>query len=299
MEYVEARRAAIEERIADTVGGVEPAELGDQLEHVVLAGGKRVRPTLTVLVCEAAGGDVWESVDGVEGREQTVLAADGEDALDYAVGVELVHNASLVVDDIIDQSEVRRGSPSAWAEYGYGPGLVASDGLLGEAFALFSRDPRAMECVTDSLVELGEGEAIELVDRPETEQEYMELARRKTGALFRAAAELGAIAADADGRTVETLGEYAERVGVAFQIRDDVLDATADSEALGKPAGLDEEMDRPSIVRVTDRSPEELNGLAREQSDAALGALADLDLPAGEAKDYLEYLAEFVVERDA
>jgi geranylgeranyl diphosphate synthase type I len=299
MEYVEARRAATEERIAETVGAVEPTELGDQLEHVVLAGGKRVRPTLTVLVCEAAGGDVWESVDGVDGRQETVLSADGEDALDYAVGVELVHNASLVVDDIIDQSEVRRGSPSAWAEYGYGPGLIASDGLLGEAFALFSRDPRAMECVTDSLVELGEGEAIELVDRPETEREYMELARRKTGALFRAAAELGAIAADADGRTVETLGEYAERVGVAFQIRDDVLDATADSEALGKPAGIDEAMDRPSIVRVTDRSPDELNGLAREQSDRALGALADLDLPAGEAKDYLEHLAEFVVERDA
>jgi len=299
MEYVEARRAAIEERIAETVGAVEPTELGDQLEHVVLAGGKRVRPTLTVLVCEAAGGDVWEAVDGVEDRQQTALSADGEDALDYAVGIELVHNASLVVDDIIDQSEVRRGSPSAWAEYGYGPGLVASDGLLGEAFALFSRDPRAMECVTDSLVELGEGEAIELVDRPETEREYMELACRKTGALFRAAAELGAIAADADGRTVETLGDYAERVGVAFQIRDDVLDATADSEALGKPAGIDEEMDRPSIVRVTDRSPEELNRLAREQSDSALAALADLDLPAGEAKDYLEYLAEFVVERDA
>jgi geranylgeranyl diphosphate synthase type I len=298
MEYVEARRAVIEDRIAETVGAVEPTELGDQLEHVVLAGGKRVRPTLAVLVCEAAGGEVWEA-DEDAGRQQTALAADGEDALDYAVGVELVHNASLVVDDIIDQSEVRRGSPSAWAEYGYGPGLVASDGLLGEAFALFSRDPRAMECVTDSLVELGEGEAIELVDRPATEREYMELARRKTGALFRAASELGAIAADADGRTVETLGEYAERVGVAFQIRDDVLDATADSEALGKPAGVDEEMDRPSIVRVTDRSPEELNGLAREQSDRALGALADLDLPAGEAKDYLEYLAEFVVERDA
>jgi geranylgeranyl diphosphate synthase type I len=280
MEYVEARRATIEDRIEETVGAVEPAELGDELEHVVLAGGKRVRPTLTVLVCEAAGGD-------------------GDDALDFAVGVELVHNASLVVDDIIDQSEVRRGSPSAWAEYGYGPSVVASDGLLGEAFALFSRDPRAIECVTDSLVELGEGEAIELVDRPETEREYMELARRKTGALFRAAAELGAIAADADGRTVETLGDYAERVGVAFQIRDDVLDATADSDDLGKPAGIDETMDRPSIVRVTDRSPEELNAIAREQSDEALAAIDGLDLPAGEAKDYLENLAEFVVERDA
>ncbi|MFC3477607.1 polyprenyl synthetase family protein [Halobacterium litoreum] len=298
MEYVEARRAAIEDRIAETVGAVEPAELGEELEHVVLAGGKRVRPTLTVLVCEAAGGDVWETPAASTARQQVALSEDGEDALDFAVGVELVHNASLVVDDIIDQSEVRRGTPSAWAEFDYGPAIVASNGLLGEAFALFSREPRAMECVTDALVDLGEGEAIELVDRPETEAEYMELARRKTGALFRAAAELGAVAADADGRTVETLGEYAERVGVAFQIRDDVLDATADSEALGKPAGIDEEMDRPSIVRVTDQSPEELNDLAVAESDRALEALDSLNLPEGEARDYLEYLAEFVVSRE-
>ncbi len=280
MEYVEARRAAIEQRLAETVAAVEPSELSDELEHVVLAGGKRVRPTLTVLVCEAAGGD-------------------SEDAMDFAVGVELVHNASLVVDDIIDQSALRRGKTSAWAEFDHGPALVASNGLLGEAFALFSRDPRAMECVTDALVELGEGEAIELVDRPETEAEYMELARRKTGALFRAAAELGAVAADADGRSIEALGEYAERVGVAFQIRDDVLDATAASEDLGKPAGIDEEMDRPSIVRVTDRSPAELNALAERESERAMDALDSLDLPAGEAYDYLEYLAEFVVSREA
>ena len=279
MEYVEARRAAIEQRLTDTVGAVEPSELSDELEHVVLAGGKRVRPTLTVLVCEAAGGD-------------------GEDAMDFAIGVELVHNASLVVDDIIDQSEVRRGKASAWAEFDHGPALVASNGLLGEAFALFSRDPRAMECVTDALVELGEGEAIELVDRPTSEDEYMELARRKTGALFRAAAELGAVAAEADGRSVEALGEYAERVGVAFQIRDDVLDATAKSEALGKPAGLDAEMDRPSIVRVTDRSPAQLNALAEAESERAMEALDSLDLPAGEAYDYLEFLAEFVVSRE-
>lgn len=280
MEYVEARRAAIEQRLADTVSAVEPSELSDELEHVVLAGGKRVRPTLTVLVCEAAGGD-------------------SEDAMGFAVGIELVHNASLVVDDIIDQSALRRGKASAWAEFDHGPALIASNGLLGEAFALFSRDPRAMECVTDALVELGEGEAIELVDRPETEEEYMELARRKTGALFRAAAELGAVAADADGRSIEALGEYAERVGVAFQIRDDVLDATAASEDLGKPAGIDEELDRPSIVRVTDRSPAELNALAERESERAMDALDSLDLPAGEAYDYLEYLAEFVVSREA
>jgi geranylgeranyl diphosphate synthase type I len=280
MEYVEARQDRIGARLEEVVAGVEPAELSEELAHVALAGGKRVRPTLTLLVCEALGGD--ESV-----------------ALDYAVGVELVHNASLVVDDIIDRSELRRGTPSAWAAFGHGDAIVASDGLLGEAFALFSRDPRAMESVTDALVELGEGEALELVDRPETEAEYMELARRKTGALFRAAAELGAIAADADGHTVETIGEYAERVGVAFQIRDDVLDATMNESALGKPAGQDEAMDRPSVVRVTGKSVAEVDAMADRESKKARRALDSLDLAASEQRAYLEELAAFVVERES
>lgn len=280
MKFLERRRGLVEDRLEAVLEDVEPTELSEEVQQVTLSGGKRVRPLVTVLACEAAGGVA-------------------EDAVDFGVGIELVHNASLVVDDVIDQSEMRRGVESAWTAHGYGPAIVASDGLLGEAFELFSDEPRAMQAATEAMIELGEGEATELVAQPTNEEEYMQLARRKTGALFRAAAELGAIAAGADPFDVEAFGEYAERMGVAFQIRDDVLDATADSEALGKPAGIDEAMDRPSIVRVTDRSPDELNGLAREQSDRALGALADLDLPAGEAKDYLEHLAEFVVERDA
>ncbi|QDX40363.1 polyprenyl synthetase family protein [Salarchaeum sp. JOR-1] len=278
MEYVEARRERVEERLAEVVARVDPAELSDQLADAVLAGGKRVRPTLTLLVCEAMGGDP-------------------ADALDFGVGIELVHNASLVVDDIIDRSELRRGEASAWAAAGYGPALIASDGLLGEAFALFD-DPRAMSAVADAMVELGEGEAMELVDRPETEDEYMTLARRKTGALFRAAAELGAIAADADETAVETVGEYAEHVGVAFQIRDDVLDATADTAALGKPAGQDEVLERPSVVRVTDRPVEDVNELADAESAQARAALESLDLVDGDARTYLEELAGFVVERE-
>ncbi|GGL28783.1 isopentenyl pyrophosphate isomerase [Halarchaeum grantii] len=279
MEYVEARRDAIEEHLREVLGRVEPPALREKLEQSTLAGGKRVRPTLAVLCCEAAGGE-------------------GEAALDYAVGVELVHNASLVVDDIIDRSELRRGEPSAWAAHGYGPAIVASDGLLGEAFALFSDDARALETAADSLVELGQGEATELVDRPSNEAEYMELARRKTGALFRASAELGAIAADADPDTVDAFGEYAERVGVAFQLRDDVLDVTAETDALGKPAGTDEEMDRPSVLRVTDRSVEEVNALADAESDAALAALDDAALEDGQAREYMAQLATFVVERE-
>ncbi|MFC7076930.1 polyprenyl synthetase family protein [Haloarcula halophila] len=279
MEYLEQRRDRVEERLRDVLDDVEPTELAAQIRHVALSGGKRVRPTVAVLVCESLGGDP-------------------ADAVDYAVGIELVHNASLVIDDIIDESELRRGTPAAWAEYGHGPAIIASDGLLGEAFALFSADERAMQTVAESMVELGEGEATELIAQPANETEYMELARRKTGALFRAAAELGAIAADADPYTVEAVGTYAERVGVAFQMRDDVLDATADAETLGKPTGHDAEMERPSLVEVTELTPEEANQRARDESDAALEALATVDAPDSQSLEYLKDLAEFVVVRE-
>lgn len=279
MEYLERRRTRIEERLEAVLDGVEPAELREQVEHVSLSGGKRVRPTVTVLACEAASGDT-------------------EAAVDFGVGIELVHNASLVVDDIIDESGVRRGVPSAHAAFGHGPAIIASDGLLGEAFHLFSADERAMRIVSDAMVELGEGEATELVSQPSTEAEYLELARRKTGALFRAAAELGAVAAEADAETVEAFGDYAERVGIAFQIRDDVLDATADADRLGKPTGQDEEMERPSLVQVADVTPEEADERARAQSDAALAALDRADAEDSQALAYLRDLAEFVVVRE-
>ncbi|MFB6094557.1 MAG: polyprenyl synthetase family protein [Halanaeroarchaeum sp.] len=296
MEYVEARRDAVEKRLREVVAAVEPASLREELEHVALAGGKRVRPTLTILACEAAGGDVWADERGPESA--LAVGPDGDRALDFAVGIELVHNASLVVDDIIDRSTLRRGTESAWAQYGHGPAIVASDGLLGEAFHRFAADPRALESVSEALVELGEGEATELVDQPTTEEEYMELARRKTGALFRSAAELGAIAADANRATVDGFGEYAERVGIAFQIRDDVLDTVSDAESLGKPVGHDDEMERPSIVRVTGQSPEALTERARRESERALEALDGIDPVDGRAQRYLEDLAVFVVERE-
>ena len=279
MEYLERRVALVEDRLEAVIEGVDPDELSDELAHVVLAGGKRVRPAVTILACEALGGDA-------------------EDAVDFAAGIEFVHNASLVVDDIIDRSEVRRGTASAWAEFGHGPAIVTSDGLLGEAFALFSADERAMRTVAEAMVELGEGEATELAAQPTTEAEYMELARRKTGALFRAAAELGAVAGGAEPAAIESFGEYAERVGVAFQMRDDVLDTTADAGDLGKPTGQDAELDRPSVVQVTSLTPDEVNERAREQSDLALAALEDADPPETEAIEYLRDLAEFVVVRE-
>lgn len=135
--------------------------LNEEVRHVALSGGKRVRPMVTVLACETVGGTA-------------------EEAVDFGVGIELVHNASLVIDDIIDRSELRRGTASAWAEFGYGPAIITSDGLLGEAFGLFSTNPQATRTVAEAMVELGIGEATELSAQPSNEEEYMTLARRKT-----------------------------------------------------------------------------------------------------------------------
>ena len=290
MEYLERRRALVESRLEAVLGATEPDAMTERLEHVSLSGGKRVRPMVTLLSFEAAGGELA----GKNGRGSSASA----NAIDFAVGIELVHNASLVVDDIIDESELRRGVESTWAAFGHGPAVATSDGLLGEAFSLFDDDDRAMRAVAEAMVELGEGEATELVAQPESEAEYVELARRKTGALFRAAAELGAIAADADTYTIESFGNYAERVGIAFQIRDDVLDETADTQSLGKPTGHDAQMERPSIVRVTDLSPAEANQRARDESDAAIEALETATARDSRAVDYLRDLAEFVVVRE-
>ncbi|MFC7072918.1 polyprenyl synthetase family protein [Halovenus rubra] len=278
MENVTRHQDRIEQRLETALAAVEPPELRDQVEHVVFSGGKRVRPNITLLICDVLDGDI-------------------DNAMDFAAGIELIHSASLVIDDIIDESELRRGTDSAWAAYGHPSAIIASNGLIGEALALFTKEPEAMQAVTEAMAELGGGEATEIADKPDSETAYMKLARRKTGALFRASAELGAIAADADPYTVEAFGQYAERVGVAFQIRDDVLDATADAETLGKPTQHDATKERPSIVEVTGLSTEEANERARKETDRALEALEAAKVDNKETVEYLESLAYFVVER--
>lgn len=277
--YIDQRRAIIEEHLDEAVASIEPTALGDPMRHALLSGGKRVRPTLTVLSCEAVGGSL-------------------DDALEYAVGIELIHSASLVVDDIIDRAAIRRGVDSTWAAHDHDGALIGSHGLVAEALARFSRDPRALDRITDTLVELGEGEATELVSEPVTRDAYVELARRKTGALFRAAAEVGAIAGGGDPAAIDGLGMYAERVGVAFQIRDDVLDVVADVETLGKPGGRDADMERPSLLAVSDMDPDEADAFAREQSTIALEALDGVTIAEPAVETYLTELAQFVVTRE-
>ena len=278
-DYIDARRAVIDERLLATADAVEPDVLAGPMRHALLSGGKRVRPTLTILCCEAVGGTI-------------------EDALEFAVAIELVHTASLVVDDIIDRAALRRGTESTWVSYDHDGAIIGSNGLIAEALERFAREPLALEIATNALVELGEGEATELVDEPLTQAAYIELARRKTGVLFSAAAEVGVIAGNGDPSIQAALGTYAERVGVAFQIRDDVLDVIADVETLGKPSGRDAAMERPSLLALSEMDPEAADTFAKEQSQIAIDALDDIPDLDQTLREYLEALAMFVVTRD-
>lgn len=289
METFDERVEEVNDGIRDLASTVEPESLGEAVVHVSTSGGKRVRPVLTTLSCEATTDD--SPTD--EQRDRAVR---------FAVGVEFVHTSALVADDIIDRSDVRRGAPTVHEEFGHDSAVLTSNILLGKALETID-DREAVAAMVDAVENLGEGEAMEIADDVRVPEDYVELAYKKTGALFVAACEVGGIAGDATEDELEALAEYGRHLGVAFQIRDDVLDYTADEEELGKPVGKDAVLERPSLVALHSRQNDaplaDSVGFARERADEhveracdALGALKDTD-----AAEEMRSLTGFVVER--
>ena len=275
------------EELADTI---DPGELSQAVKHVTLSGGKRLRPILTLLSSEA--------IDGVGSRDKAVR---------FAAGVEFVHTSALVADDIIDRSRVRRGVPTVHEEYDHDMAVLSSNILLGKALETID-DREAVEAMVDAVKKLGEGEAMELSEELESVEDYEILAYRKTAALFVAAAKVGAIASDASEKEKHLLGDYAHHLGVAFQIRDDVLDFTSSQDDLGKPVGRDAILERPSIVVIHSRnrdvrlvdSVEFARNRAQEHTEEAKDSLDELSELDGnqEAIEELEKITEFTVERN-
>lgn len=269
------------QRVGETV---EPPVLRDAFLHVCLSGGKRLRPALTLASFEACGG------------------GDRERALRFAVGVELVHTSALVADDVIDRSDLRRGEPTVHEEYGHDVAVLTSNVLLGKALEVID-DRRAVEVMVDAVEALGEGEAMELAVDGWTTDDYENLAYRKTASLFVAACEVGAVAADASDGRREALAEYGRHLGLAFQMRDDVLDYTSTADDLGKPVGKDALLDRPSIVAVHSQqhdarlmdSVENARERAERHRDSAVETVSVL--PESDARTLLMELAEFAVGR--
>lgn len=198
--------------------------LRDASRHILEAGGKRVRPRLLLLAYAACGGK------------------DMAYAAPVAAALELVHTASVVHDDINDHGVVRRGRPSVNAIWGRTFALLTGDFLFTKVYELMAPYKDLNVVLAEATVALVEGETLQASAVKEnnfSREVYNEIIARKTAALFKAGGALGAKLAGADDDVSAALGQYGFNVGMAFQIVDDILDLTADTEQLGKTSGID------------------------------------------------------------
>jgi octaprenyl-diphosphate synthase len=194
-------------------------------EHIVAAGGKRLRPMLLLLAARALGHG-------------------GADAHQLAAVIEFIHTATLLHDDVVDESDLRRGRKTANALFGNAASVLVGDFLYSRSFQLMVELERVpvMKILADTTNAIAEGEVLQLlhVRNPDTDEAaYLKVIERKTAVLFAAATRLGALLAGADEALQQRLYDYGMALGYAFQIADDVLDYSADEAALGKHLGDD------------------------------------------------------------
>ena len=236
-------RALIEECLARVFAAeARHADLQEAMEYSLLAGGKRIRPILTLETCRLCGGDP-------------------EAALPFACGVEMVHTYSLIHDDLpaMDNDGLRRGRPTNHIVYGEATAILAGDALLTAAFEQLTRAHLPAERIVEAVGCLSRaagsagmvgGQALDMAGEGRAlDREELELLQSlKTGALICAAAELGCIAAGGSGEQRKQVRIYAQALGRAFQVRDDMLDVTSSEAALGKPVGSDQVNEKSTFV---------------------------------------------------
>ena len=232
--------------------------------HLVASGGKRVRPTVTLLAAGACGGDMKAAVP-------------------YAVAAELTHSATLLHDDVIDDGGERRGRPASRVIWGNAVSVLSGDWLLTRALEIVSASPArsaALPPLLATMRRLVEGEVLQLSLRGTflaTERDYLDVVIGKTGSLFGWAAAAGAWSAGLTGRVPEALARFGEDVGIAFQLVDDALDYGADPTLLGKRLGTDLAEGKATLplIRACAAEPSLLERLATVvEGEAAAQAMA-------------------------
>ncbi|GGB90598.1 polyprenyl synthetase family protein [Pseudoduganella buxea] len=271
--------------------GVVPAKLHEAMRYALLGGGKRVRP----LLVHAAG--------ALTGADAGVLSR-------AAAAVEMIHAYSLVHDDMpcMDDDDLRRGKPTVHVAYDEATALLVGDALQAQAFDVLSGadtaavPPARLVAMLRLLAQAAGsggmcgGQAIDLdsVGLALTQQQLERMHQLKTGALLRASVVLGALAGkDLSGEELHALHDYSRAIGLAFQVVDDVLDATADSATLGKTAGKDAADNKPTYVSILGLEPS--IALAEQLRQEAHAALA----PFGDNALRLRELADLIVQRKA
>ena len=265
--HYEQYRAAVEDYLSALFAGSAPYDrLYDAMRYSVLSGGKRIRPVLTLEFARLGGID-WHL------------------ALPYACALELVHNYSLIHDDLpcMDDDDLRRGKPTNHKVYGETLAILAGDALQPEAFRLISQAPglsaeSRIAAVLDTLCDVRDEAGLTQLDR------------LKTCAMISAAAELGCVAAGMDAEKRRQAREFGDGLGLAFQLRDDILDVTGAQEVFGKPIGSDKAEGKVTLVDV--------KGLEQCQRDVEqYTARAKAAIAAWPDNSFLLELADHMVNR--
>ena len=261
----------------------EESEVCRAARYSLLGGGKRIRAVLVLSVCEMLGGD-------------------GAAAEAFAAAVEMLHCYSLIHDDLpcMDDDDLRRGRPTCHKVYGETMAVLAGDALQGEAFGLIAAAPamtaqQRIDAVAVLSAACGgggmvAGQVLDVDHLAQGEADLRLLHRLKTGAMLQAAAELGCVAAGADDGLRQRARDYGCHIGLAFQVRDDVLDVVADQGELGKPIGSDRAEGKRTFVDLL--GLEACQALVAEETAKAKAALADLP-----DSGFLLNLADHLAER--
>jgi octaprenyl-diphosphate synthase len=285
-------------------------------EYIISAGGKRIRPVLVLLLANAYG------YRGVAHHE-------------LAAVVEFIHTATLLHDDVVDESSMRRGRQTANALFGNAAAVLVGDFLYSRSFQMMVglNNMRVMEILSEATNVIAEGEVLQLLnmhDPDVTQDSYLNVIRSKTAKLFEAAAQVGALIAGATDKQIEAAGEYGRSLGTAFQLIDDVLDYAGDAAEIGKNVGDDLREGKPTLplIYLMENGTAEQRKLVRnciengdeQHFDAVLAAVtssgaldytrreaevaaaraanAIADLPDSEFKHNLLQLCTFAVDRN-
>lgn len=260
-------------------------EVVEAMKYSLVNGGKRLRPVLCLEFAKACGGDRF-------------------DALDFACAVEYIHTYSLIHDDLpcMDDDDMRRGKPSCHKQFGEATALLAGDALLTHAFQIVAGaelDDSKIALACGLLAQnagvqgMVGGQVIDLKYESESPdlRQLLSVHRLKTGALISAACLLGCIAAGADDKKIAAASAYAYDLGVAFQIKDDILDVTGSSEELGKPVGSDEDNNKTTYVSL--RGIENAQKDVEKLTSAAISRLLEF-----QNTEFLEALSRYLVNRN-
>lgn len=286
--YLAKTRDVVEQSLDAALGPERPESLRESMRYSLLAGGKRLRPILCLAACELVGGDASL-------------------AMPTAVALEMIHTMSLIHDDLpaMDNDDLRRGRPTNHKVYGDAMAILAGDALLSRAFEMVAvRSPgvpaeRLLKVVAElSLVSgapgLVGGQVVDLESEGrEVDLETLEYIHlHKTAALLRACVVTGALIGGADADQVDAMRTYANGIGLAFQIVDDILDVTASSEVLGKTAGKDLIADKTTYPKLLGLEPSRVRAL-----ELVTQAKSALEPWKSKAQPLLA-LADYVASRD-